>query len=421
MLKEAKKKWIRMIAGVTMATAISLLTLPMSAKADTVAVDAPKDAVQTLATENAVQVTWTKKAGLTYYYSYSVDGKKTFTQEQQTAESVLNIAPPVGTFKPGTTYYVKIRSYNGSKFSDAIVIPVATCPKSPATIVQTAATSTTASIKWDKCEGATGYVICIGETATAVKKLTPIATTSAKITSLSPDKKYYVSVLPIRKVTDKYAAQNDAFATKKYDLRTTAGAVTGLKVTNWDVKSNIVTLGWDNKAVYENGYQVEIYARDGKSLLKTYNIYGRRANSKTFRLTKIKNKAFVYRVRSYTLLGGVKNYGDWSEMKSFVPQANVKAAKVSNTSVKLSWDKVEGAYSYNIYRATKDGGKYKKIGTTKKKSFTVKNMQTESDYYFYVRANKVLVNGKKINSTKLANPNDIYTYISPISNIVSEE
>lgn len=421
MIKEAKKSFLRMIAGVSMAAAITMLALPMSAKADTVAADAPKDAAQTLATDNAVQVSWAKKAGLTYYYSYSVDGKKTFSTEASTTEGVINIVPAAGTFKPGNTYYVKIRSFNGSKYSDAITIPVATCPKSPAVITQTEATSTTASIKWDKCEGATGYVICIGESASTVKKLSPITTTSAKITSLAPDKKYFVSVLPIRKVTDKYAASNEANATKKYDLRTTAGAVTGLKLANWDVKSNIVTLAWDNKAVYESGYQVEVYSADAKTLMKTYNILGRRVNTKTFTNKKLKNKAFQFRVRTYTLLNGVKSYGDWSTLTPVVPQGNVKATKVSATSIKLTWDKVEGATNYNIYRATKDGGKYKKVGSTKKNTLTIKDLTAETDYYFYVRANKVKVGDKKLNSTKLSTPNDIYVYITPNSTLVSED
>lgn len=421
MIKEAKKSFVRALAGLAMAAAITVMLPAAGVKADVVAADAPKDAAQTLATDSAVQVSWTKKAGLTYYYSYSVDGKKTFTAETATTEGVVNIAPAAGTFKPGNTYYVKIRSNNGSKYSSDIIIPVATCPKSPATIKQTEATSTTASISWDKCEGATGYVICIGESASTVKKLSPITTTSAKITSLSPDKKYFVSVLPIRKVTDKYAAQNDAMATKKNDLRTTAAAVTGLKLSDWDVRNNIVTVAWDNKAVYENGYQLEIYAKDGTTLLKNYYIYGRRVNSKNFKLAKIKNKPFQYRVRTYTLINGVKSFGDWSALAVAVPQANVKATKVSDTSIKLTWDKIDGTTNYTIYRATKDGGKYKKVATVKKNNYVVKNLTAETDYYFYVRANKVAVAGKKVNSTKLNAPNDIYTYISPISTVVTED
>ena len=120
---------------------------------------------------------------------------------------------------------------------------------------------------------------------------------------------------------------------------------------------------------------------------------------------------FAYRMRSYTMLAGAKNYGDWSAYGYAIPQANVTATKVSDTSIQLKWDKVAGAKSYTVYRATKEGGKFKKVATVKKTKYKVKELKTYKDYYFYVKANKVKIGGKNRNSTKLETPNDINVYI----------
>jgi fibronectin type 3 domain-containing protein len=63
----------------------------------------------------------------------------------------------------------------------------------------------------------------------------------------------------------------------------------------------------------------------------------------------------------------------------------VTAAKVSNTAIQLKWSAVEGAESYTIFRATKEGGKYKKVATVKKTKYKVKKLKTYKDYYFYLQ------------------------------------
>ena len=118
---------------------------------------------------------------------------------------------------------------------------------------------------------------------------------------------------------------------------------------------------------------------------------------------------------------GEKQYGAWSDLAYAIPQANVSAAKVSNNAVKLSWTKVPGAKNYTVYRATKEGGKFKKVATTKKAAYTVKDLKTYKDYFFYVKANKVSIGGKKRNSTKLDEQNDIYVYIQKYDNSVTTD
>ena len=401
--------------------AMSLMLLP-SVKADAAVtvLAAPKDAKQTISTETAVRVSWSAVPGATaYVYSYSSDNK-TYTGEALTGnggkDNFINVA---GTnWAAGNTYYVKVRAFDGTKYSEAVVATVATAPKAPATLTQVAADNTSATISWAASTGATGYLIRFGATQATAKDIQVVKTTSVKLTGLSADSAYYLAVYPIRQVTTSFYASENCVENPR--VLTTAPAVTGLKLASWDVKSNIVTLQWNNTAKYENGYQIEIYKANNK-LVKTYNIYGRRAKSKTFILKSVKNTPFQYRVRTYTFMNGEKQYGAWSDLAYAIPQANVSAAKVSNNAVKLSWTKVPGAKNYTVYRATKEGGKFKKVATTKKAAYTVKNLKTYKDYYFYVKANGVSIGGKKRNSTKLDEQNDIYVYIQKYDNSVTTD
>lgn len=401
--------------------AMSLMLLP-SVKADAAVtvLAAPKDAAQTISTETAVRVSWSAVPGATaYVYSYSSDNK-TYTGEALTGnggkDTFINLAG--ANWAAGNTYYVKVRAFDGTKYSEAVVATVATAPTAPATMTQVAADNTSATVSWAASTGATGYLIRFGATQATAKDIQVVKTTSVKLTGLSADSAYYLAVYPIRQVTTSFYASENCVENPR--VLTTAPAVTGLKLASWDVKSNIVTLQWNNTAKYENGYQIEIYKADNK-LVKTYNIYGRRAKSKTFILKSVKNTPFQYRVRTYTFMNGEKQYGAWSDLAYAIPQANVSAAKVSDNAVKLSWTKVPGAKNYTVYRATKEGGKFKKVATTKKAAYTVKNLKTYKDYYFYVKANGVSIGGKKRKSTKLDEQNDIYVYIQKYDNSVTTD
>ena len=62
---------------------------------------------------------------------------------------------------------------------------------------------------------------------------------------------------------------------------------------------------------------------------------------------------------------------------------------VTTKSVKISWEPVEGATEYRVYRATKKKGTYKEIKTItdpEKLSFTNKKLKADKIYYYKVKA-----------------------------------
>ena len=63
--------------------------------------------------------------------------------------------------------------------------------------------------------------------------------------------------------------------------------------------------------------------------------------------------------------------------------------------IKLSWSKVFGADGYEVYRATSKKSTYKKVKTTVKTSFKNVNLKAGKNYFYKVRAYKV-IDGQKV-------------------------
>jgi fibronectin type 3 domain-containing protein len=64
----------------------------------------------------------------------------------------------------------------------------------------------------------------------------------------------------------------------------------------------------------------------------------------------------------------------------------VTAKSKTKKQVKLTWKKVDGAKKYVVYRATSKDGKYTKIATTTKTSYTNKKLKSGKTYYYKVKA-----------------------------------
>ena len=80
---------------------------------------------------------------------------------------------------------------------------------------------------------------------------------------------------------------------------------------------------------------------------------------------------------------------------------NLKVKNKKNKKAVITWKKVKNADGYQIYRATKKGGKFKKIKTVKGNrvvKYTNTKLKKNKKYYYKVRAYRT-VKGKKVYST----------------------
>jgi len=161
------------------------------------------------------------------------------------------------------------------------------------------------------------------------------------------------------------------------------------KVTITSVKSvdyNAVKVTW-KKA--KNAKKYEVYRATSKNgsykKVKT-------TTARSYTNTKlVTGKKYYYKVRA---VNGKKK-GSFSTKKYAVPKlkktTGVKVVAGSK-SIKVSWSKVSGAKGYQVYRAVGKDGSYKKVKTTTGISYTDSNVKAGKNYYYKVRAYRV-VNG----------------------------
>jgi len=142
---------------------------------------------------------------------------------------------------------------------------------------------------------------------------------------------------------------------------------------------------------------------------KKYEVY--RATSKTGKYSKVvttkyrtytnksltTGKTYYYKVRA---VNGSKK-GKFSSVKAATPSLkSVGAFKVeqgSYTSAALTWNKVNGANGYQLFRASTKEGSYVRIKTTSDLSYTNKSLKPGKTYYYKVRAYRT-VKGTKVYS-----------------------
>ncbi|WP_319005783.1 OmpL47-type beta-barrel domain-containing protein [Metabacillus niabensis] len=87
-----------------------------------------------------------------------------------------------------------------------------------------------------------------------------------------------------------------------------------------------------------------------------------------------------------------------------VPSApeNLKLGEVNKNDVSFSWDKTDGAKTYNVYRSKKKDGEYQYIGKTNKLNYKDETVLTTIKYYYKVAA--VSAGGISELSTSLETP-----------------
>ena len=108
---------------------------------------------------------------------------------------------------------------------------------------------------------------------------------------------------------------------------------------------------------------------------------------------------YFYKVRAYRSVAGRKIYSNYSAVVSSKPTldkpASPKAARLSSTSVKVTWGAVAGRTAYEVWRRSSIDGTYTKITTTAAVEYTDTKLVTGTTYYYKVRAYR-MVGSKKI-------------------------
>lgn len=147
-----------------------------------------------------------------------------------------------------------------------------------------------------------------------------------------------------------------------------------------DKTTSSFTLSWKKVKGAKKYY---IYKYDSKKKKYVQVTYTTKTSYTVKKLSSAKK--YEYAVKAYAKKNYTSDYGKITVYTNPAAVKNLKA-KPSDTTTTLTWKKVTRATGYIIYKYNTKKKKYEKVATTKKRTYTVKNLKTKTSYKYAVAA-----------------------------------
>ena len=328
-------------------------------------------------------ISWNKITGADKYDVYYDNGTG-----YKLLRTVTGTSTTTGTAPYGKKYSYKVRAVNNknsavtSAFSAAVTAINNKKLQTP-TLKATVNANGSFKLSWNKVEGATRYGIYMLENG-KYKWIKSTSATSWTTGTAQYGKKYTYKVFAVNDNTSAKSEFSSAVsATNNKKLQATTAKVTVNANGSFKLSWNKVT-GATKYGIYmkqANGSYKWIKTVTGTSFTTAVAAYGKQYSYKV--LAANNNKS----AQTFSNVVNAKN-----TKKLQTP--TLKVAVNKNGSFKLSWGKVTGATSYQIYMK-QSNGTYKLIKTTSSTSFTTAVAAKGKTYSYKVRA----VTSKNKNAT----------------------
>lgn len=338
-----------------------------------------------------LKLTWNKVNGASGYNVYrKLENDKSY-KLIKTINGNGNVEFTDSGLKCGVKYYYRVngfrtvdsKNYEGLGSKDYLGL---TTPAQPALKSAKSLGYNTISIEWTKVEGATGYDIYRKTTGTYSK----IGTVDKQSTVTFKDEKAVTGVRYQYTVRAFYS-KNGIKRVSTYEnyIHGTAYPSNPNLTSVTSVEYNAIELKWD-KVDGANGYKIYRKLPSDKNYKELITLYEQ--TDKYTDQTVTCGTTYQYIIKSFRYENG-KTYtsGNNSAVscKAVPPVVKVKVASTGYNSLKVSWEKVNGATGYRIYFKKDNAKKWSTLATFENGSLTScehRKLTTGVNYTYTVRA-----------------------------------
>ena len=278
--------------------------------------------------------------------------------------------------KVGKTYYYFVYALDLNKhMTSQSAIKSITCDCArPVVSITTNASSGKPSLKWNAVDGATKYEVyrATSKNGTYTKMYTTTSTSYTNSSAVAGTTYYY----KVKAICGKSSYGNSAYSAVKSIKCTPAAPSLSISRVNGKPK-----LSW--KAV-SGATKYWIYrSTDGKN----FKYYDSTTKTSYTNSGAASGTKYYYKVKAVTVVNGKSVASSYSYAKSLVctpatPNVSITSA---NGKPKLSWNAVNGATKYWVYRST-DGKNFKYYDSTTKTTYTNNSTTVGTRYYYKVKA-----------------------------------
>ena len=278
----------------------------------------------------------------------------------------------------GKTYFYKVKAVASKTTYNSAYSEVKSCLTvcaQPALTVTVNSTTGKPSLSWKKITGAIRYDVYRAASENGEYALVATQTAiSFKDESAAPDTDYWYKVIAIGETAELNSAES---AVKMIHSTLAKPAV----VFSVDPATGKPKLTWD---AVEGVVEYKVYR--STSATKSYKVVHTTTELEFLDSTVSTGKGYYYKV---VAIGENCKSADSAYKKLTATCASPVATAEPNVSTgkpKISWTKVTGAKKYEVYRATSENGKYSKVTTTTKLTYTDTKATVGKTYFYKVKS-----------------------------------
>ena len=342
---------------------------------------------------NALKIMWNQVEGADGYYIYRSTEENGEYRYLNKIDGGNNLSYSNTGILTGTTYYYKVCAYktvNGTNISGMLSESLGGIPVPARTGFSSVLSGGYDSInlEWYKVTGATGYHIYRGESEEELNRNISMKNPAIDIsqgtqtqytdTGLKTGITYYYAVEAYKTMGDQKVAGKVSVVS--YGTPFLAAP----QIKSVSNMNNLLSVKWESSSEADGYVIYRSEAEEPDQFEEIKRVEGGTTDNYNDEEI-VQGQTYYYQIAAYKGSKVVSAVSETMGMKA-LKTAEANVVSLGSNQLRITWDEVEGADSYYIYRNTTPSGSYRQIGITNGTGYTDNAVETGTTYYYKVKA-----------------------------------